>query len=352
MSLTPAQVIVTDLHRRMTGVSATIRNLVHHQRREFNLKVWSSLPIDGFEHFTAFKLYKLIKQRPSDKPFHIFHVRRNIEMQWALFFKHVLRCPIRIVFTSAAIRRHSTWPRWLISKMDRVIATSDKAASFLVNASTVVHHGVDIQKFTAATSREDALQRLDLPFKYAIGQFGRVRPEKGVDYFVEAMIKLLPKYPDFGAVLVGKVTDRFKRFSDDLQAKVKAAKLEDRIIWLGEVSYDHIPAVYNAMSFVVAPSRYEGFGLTPLEAMATGAPVIAANTGAYAAMIEPGANGYIFPVDDTNMFQQHLETLMGNPESIRLMANDCQRRVKEQFSIQQEVKGISEVYHQLWDSEG
>ena len=60
-------------------------------------------------------------------------------------------------------------------------------------------------------------------------------------------------------------------------------------------------------------------------------PVIAANTGAYAAMIEPGANGYIFPVDDTNMFQQHLETLMGNPESIRLMANDCQRRQRNNF---------------------
>lgn len=45
------------------------------------------------------------------------------------------------------------------------------------------------------------------------------------------------------------------------------------------------------MSFVVAPSRYEGFGLTPLEAMASGAPVIAADTGAYAAMIVPGTNG-------------------------------------------------------------
>ncbi|MEC9096862.1 MAG: glycosyltransferase family 4 protein [Planctomycetota bacterium] len=351
MSLIPAQVVVTDLHRRMTGVSATIRNLVHHQRHEFNLKVWAKLPIDGFEHFTTSKLYKLLKQRPSDKPFHICHVRRNNEMQWALFFKHVLRCPIRIVFTSAAIRRHSAWPRWLISKMDRVIATSDKAASFLENVSAVVHHGVDIQKFTPATSREDALKQLGLPFEYAIGQFGRVRPEKGVDYFVEAMIKLLPKYPEFGAVLVGKVTAKFERFSADLQAKVKAAGLEDRIIWLGEVSFDRIPAVYNAMSFVVAPSRYEGFGLTPLEAMATGAPVIAADTGAYAAMIEPGTNGYIFPVDDTNMFQQHLETLMSDPLSIRQMSDDCQLRVSEHFSIQSEVQGISDVYHQLWDAE-
>ena len=103
MSLNPAQVVVTDLHRRITGVSATIRNLVHHQRKEFRLQVWSKMPVAGFEPLTVSKLYKLLKQRPSDKPFHICHVRRNNEMQWALFFKYVLRCPIRIVFTSALL---------------------------------------------------------------------------------------------------------------------------------------------------------------------------------------------------------------------------------------------------------
>ena len=351
MSSNPAQVVVTDLHRRITGVSATIRNLVHHQRKEFRLNIWSKLPVDGFESFTVSKLYKLLKQRPSDKPFHICHVRRNNEMQWALFFKHVLRCPIRIVFTSAAIRHHSAWPRWLISKMDRVIATSEKAASSLDNVSAVVHHGVDIQKFRPTVSREDAVQRLGFPFKYAIGQFGRVRPEKGVDYFVQAMIELLPQYPDFGAVLVGKVTAGFERFSNDLRARVKAAGLENRIIWYGEVPFEQVPEVYNAMSFVVAPSRYEGFGLTPLEAMASGAPVIAADTGAYAAMIEPGTNGYIFPVHATNKFKEYLQRLMDDPESIPTMSDDCQRRVREQFSIEGEVRGIAEVYHRLWDAE-
>tara|TARA_B100000945_G_scaffold280706_1_gene247996 strand:+ start:1600 stop:2658 length:1059 start_codon:yes stop_codon:yes gene_type:complete len=351
MSLHPAQVIVTDLHRRITGVSATIRNLVQHQRNEFNLKVWSQLPIDGFDNLTFVKLYKLLRKCPSDQPFHICHVRRNNEMQWALLFKHVLRCPIRIVFTSAAIRHHSAWPRWLISKMDRVIATSEKAASFLENVSAVVHHGVDFQKFKPAVSREDALQRLGFPFKYAIGQFGRIRPEKGADYFVKAMIELLPKYPDFGAVLVGKVTAGFEKFNNDLQIRVKAAGLEERIIWHGEVPFDHIPAVYNAMSFVVAPSRYEGFGLTPLEAMASGAPVIAADTGAYDAMIEPSINGYIFPVNDTGMFRQYLEILMSDPKSIERMSDDCQRCVREQFSIENEVQGIAKVYHQLWNAE-
>ena len=53
MSLNPAQVVVTDLHRRITGVSATIRNLVHHQRKEFRLQVWSKMPVAGFEPITT-----------------------------------------------------------------------------------------------------------------------------------------------------------------------------------------------------------------------------------------------------------------------------------------------------------
>lgn len=57
-----------------------------------------------------------------------------------------------------------------------------------------------------------------------------MRPEKGADYFVKAMIELPPQYPDVGAVLVGKVTAGFERFSNDLQTSLKAAGLENRIV--------------------------------------------------------------------------------------------------------------------------
>ena len=234
--------------------------------------------------------------------------------------------------------------------MDAVIATSDKAASFLNNVSAIVHHGVDIQKFTPTVTRAQALSKLGYKFKYAIGQFGRVRPEKGADYFVEAMIELLPKYPNFGALLVGKVTAKFENFSNELQAKVKAAGLEERIIWHGEVSFSDVATVYNAMSLVVAPSRYEGFGLTPLEAMASGAPVIAADTGAYAAMIDPRINGFIFPVNDVETFKSQLDEVMSDPPSIQQMSDRCKQRVREHFSIEREVEGIADVYHDLWNS--
>jgi len=235
--------------------------------------------------------------------------------------------------------------------MDAVIATSPAAAELVEPVVAVVGHGVDVQRFAPEGSRITALAKLDVPFEKAIGQFGRVRPEKGSDIFVEAMIELLPDYPEFGAVLVGKVTTQFKKFSEQLQNKVRDAGLQDRIVWFGEVPFNEVPAVYNAMSIVVAPSRYEGFGLTPIEAMASGAPVIAADTGAYRQMIDQGVTGAIFPVGNDKLFKEHLSKLMGDADRLSKMEAICQEKVQKEFSIEKEAAGINEVYEIIWDHE-
>ena len=343
-----AVVLITDLHRRITGVSATIRNLVPLQSEQQNVKLWSRLPFAENSRLNGWQVYKLLRRRPTNRKFHIWHARRNNEMLWALFFKVILRCPLKIVFTSAAIRRHSMWPRWLISKMDAVIATSPAAAELVEPVVAVVGHGVDVKRFAAQGSRTAALAKLDVVFEKAIGQFGRVRPEKGSDIFVEAMIDLLPDYPEFGAVLVGKVTSKFEKFSEQLQKKVRDAGLQDRIVWFGEVSFSEVPAMYNAMSIVVAPSRYEGFGLTPIEAMASGAPVIAADTGAYRQMIDPGVTGAIFPVESDKLFKEYLNEFMGDPERLLDMRTACQAKVQDEFSIVKEAAAINEVYESIW----
>mgnify|MGYP005644888085 CR=1 FL=1 len=343
-----AVVLITDLHRRITGVSTTIRNLVPLQSEQQNVKLWSRVPFTGKPRLNGWQVFKLLRRRPTDHKFHIWHARRNNEMLWALFFKVILRCPLKVVFTSAAIRRHSRWPRWLISKMDAVIATSPAAAKLVEPVVAVVGHGVDVQRFAPVGSRTAALAKLDVMFEKAIGQFGRVRPEKGSDIFVQAMIELLPDYPEFGAVLVGKVTSQFEKFSVQLQKKVRDAGFQDSIVWFGEVPFSEVPAVYNAMSIVVAPSRYEGFGLTPIEAMASGAPVIAADTGAYRQMVDQGVTGAIFPVGDDKLFKEHLSEFMGNADRLATMGTVCQAKVRNDFSIEKEAAAINEVYETIW----
>ena len=66
-----------------------------------------------------------------------------------------------------------------------------------------------------------------------MGCFGRIRHQKGTDLFVDAMIALLPQFPDWTAVITGRVTPEHRGFADELKKKVDAAGLSDRIVFLG-----------------------------------------------------------------------------------------------------------------------
>ena len=134
----------------------------------------------------------------------IWHARRNNEMIVGVLLR-ALGWPLKLVFTSAAQRHHTWITRWLIRRMDAIIATSDISASFLKREATVIPHGVDTDRYAPPADRAAAFAEAGLPGRYAIGCFGRVRAQKGTDVFVDAMCRLLPRYPDFTAVIVGAI---------------------------------------------------------------------------------------------------------------------------------------------------
>ena len=75
-------------------------------------------------------------------PWRIWHARRNIDMLAGLVLRHLLRFKLILVFTSAAQRHHSWITRFYYRRMDGVIATTAKAASYLTREAVVVRHGV------------------------------------------------------------------------------------------------------------------------------------------------------------------------------------------------------------------
>ena len=164
--------------------------------------------------------------------------------------------------------------------MDAVTTTSDVSASFVDGPSIVIHHGIDLDAYKPPADRAAAFAATGLPGKYGIGTFGRVRRQKGSDLFVEAMCRLLPKYPDFTAVIVGHVSVDNLAFVEKLKSRIAAAGLSERIRFLGERPIEEVPLWYQRISIYVFASRVEGFGLTMLEAMAAGDAVIATRAGA------------------------------------------------------------------------
>src|SRR6187200_919890 len=214
------QLIVPNLHRRYSGVTATNRMVAPKLATLFSAGWLGSDAPDGIARIGLADLARLWRRRNSL----IWHARRNNEMIVGVLLR-LLGWPFKLVFTSAAQRHHTWITRWLIRKMDAIIATSEISRSYLRCEATIVMHGVDADAYAPPADRAAAFAEAGLPGRYAVGCFGRVRAQKGSDVFVEAMCRLLPRYPDFTAVIIGAVTADQQIFVRGLRARVEAAGL-------------------------------------------------------------------------------------------------------------------------------
>jgi mannosyltransferase len=263
-------------------------------------------------------------------------------MLFGVLLRDVLRMPLRLIFTSAGQRRHTRFTKWLIRRMDQVVATSARSGFFLDVPYTVVMHGIDTALFHPPADESDHFAAAGLAGKYAVGCSGRIRHQKGTDLFVDAMVALLPKYPDWTAMITGWIAPEHKGFADALKAKVAQAGLGDRVAFLGEV--DDVKIWYRRFSLFVAPSRNEGFGLTPLEAMASETAVVTSDAGAYAEMVVPGETGAVVPAGDGEALTKAIEPYLADPELARRHAANALVHVRRTFDIGNEVEGLNKVY--------
>jgi mannosyltransferase len=173
-----------------------------------------------------------------------------------------------------------------------------------------------------------------------------VRAQKGSDVFVEAMCRLLPRYPDFTAVIVGAVVPEQLAFANELKRKIEAARLQSRIIITGELPIEDVVRWYQRLTIYAFTSRNEGFGLTLIEAMSAGAALVAARAGA-AEFVVDGTTGVLTPTGDADALVAALEPLMRDPASAAAMGARARQRVVDKFSLDAEARAIAAVYRTL-----
>lgn len=334
-------VVAPNLKRRLSGVTATIARLVPVQARRIGIVATGpGLPAD-VPHIPLRRAATL----PRDR-WRVWHARRNTEMLLGLILVHVLRRRYRLLFTSASQRRHTGWTKWLIGRMDRVVATSAKGAAYLEREAEVILHGIDTRTFAPPADRAALRARLGLPQGVLVGCYGRIRSSKGTDNFVAAMIDLLPARREVAAVVMGRAVDKDRPFLTDLKARVAAAGLTDRILFLPEVTVDRMPDWYGALDLYVAPQRWEGFGLTPLEAMACGVPVVATRVGAFEELLSADSGRLVAP-DDVPALSAALAPLLDDPALRAGMARAARARVDGAFRIEDEAEALIALYRRM-----
>lgn len=336
-------VIAPNFKRRLSGVTATVVRLVPVQAREINIVATGPvLPA----HVPQIPLRALLTL--PRKPLRVWHARCNVEMIGGLVLKYLLGKQLKLMFTSASQRKQSGLTRWLIRRMDAVVATSDKTAAYLERPATVIMHGIDTDTFMPAADRTALRRRMGLPATGAlIGCYGRIRAQKGTDAFVHAMIDVLPQYPAARAIVMGRAVGEDEAYLQRLKQDVRAASLEDRILFKPEVPTDAMADWYAALDLYIAPQRWEGFGLTPLEAMATGCPVIAARVGAFEQLIEDGVTGTLVDADDIPALAAATDTALSDTTRLSTWRIAARAHVVQNFSIETEAQSLIALYRKL-----
>jgi mannosyltransferase len=336
-------VIAPNLKRRLSGVTTTVVRLIPLQARSIGIVTTGpGLPPD-LPRLPLWRCVLLPRNR-----WRVWHARRNTEMALGLILRHLFRRRLKLLFTSAAQRHHKPFTKWLIRQMDRVVATSPQAASYLDVPATVIMHGVDCTIFRPTADKPALRRALGLPEDaLLIGCFGRVRAQKGVDLMVDAAVELLPTRPDAQMIFTGRVTDDQRGFFDEQMARLTAAGLTGRVRFLGELGWDDVARHYQALDLFCAPARWEGFGLTPLEAMASGVPAVAARVGAFEALIDDGVTGSLVPPGDAPALTEAIRGWIDDRPRLAAAGPVARAHVEANHRIEGEAERLLSVYRDM-----
>lgn len=343
------EVIAPNLKRRLSGVTATVFGLVPIQAREIAIAATGPEIPPEIPQIRLSALLTMPRAGPSGP--RVWHARRNTEMIAGLALKYLAGKRLKLLFTTASQRHHTWLTRALIARMDRVVAVSARSAAYLERDARVILHGIDTARFLPEADKPALRARLGLPENAVlIGCYGRVRAQKGTGDFVEAMAEVLPRNPGAEAVVMGGSPPKQRAYREELSARIAQMGVADRIHLRPEVPVAAMPYWYAALDLFVAPQRWEGFGLTVLEAMGAGVPVVATRVGAFEETVLDGKTGRLVPPENVAAIAEATEGLLNKPSALGEMAQAARAHVAQHFSIEREARELIEVYREMLSS--
>jgi glycosyltransferase involved in cell wall biosynthesis len=156
----------------------------------------------------------------------------------------------------------------------------------------------------------------------AVMAVGRLEKRKGTDQLVRAMVQVWKRYPQTRLYLAGLEIG----FSRESLLGMVPENCRQRVRFLGFVARDRLREYYRRITAYVAPTRYETFGYTILEAMASGLPVISTFAGAIPELVEEGVNGFLTAPDDVAGLAARISMVVERPDLASAMAANSRKK--------------------------
>jgi glycosyltransferase involved in cell wall biosynthesis len=193
----------------------------------------------------------------------------------------------------------------------------------------IIPNGVDINLFgTRYTSLEVKAVRDNLGIQddYVIVTVSRLVYKNGIDVLIDAIAKFKEKRPNIKCLIIGDGPELKK-----LKAQSSKLKVDNNVIFLGQIPQRDLPLYLAISDIFVRPSRSEGLGNSFLEAMAAGVPVIGTPVGGIRDFLQDRQTGFYANVDDSADLAEKMKNILENSELRKKVVYNAKALIKENY---------------------
>ncbi len=222
-----------------------------------------------------------------------------------------------------------------------ICAVSSSIVEFLVKHENVprekislVHNAIDLRRFTPAPERRAELRREwqlppDAP---VIAGVGRLNYQKNFPLFLEIAAEIARSHPSAVFVIAGTGPEE-RAIRESVGANVRF------LSYIADTT-----RLYDAVDFLLMPSRFEGLPMTLLEAMAMRVPIVASRLDGIAEVIVDEADGLLATPSAKDEFVSHLRTLLDDPKRAASLAEAAFQKVTRYFSAERMTHEVEALY--------
>jgi len=295
----------------------------------------------------------------SERRFDMIHCHDWLVAQACVTIKHATGIPlVATIHSTESGRRHgihTDYQRviheiegWLTYEASRIVCCSwsmvnEVAGLFNVPRDKIwmIPNGVDPEIYRPGAIDRSLRDKYADPNEKIVLYVGRLVPEKGVNVLIGAIPRILFAHPNTKFIIVGEGYSR-----EMLSSLSKSLGVDRKVFFTRYVSDDEVKGLLGLADVQVVPSIYEPFGIVCLEAMASGIPVVASDTGGLSEIVEDGVTGLKVPSDNSNAIAYAVNRLLSDSALRESMSKRARERALAKFSW----KAIADLTTQMYDS--
>jgi len=309
-----------------------------------------------FNHF----LEKKIATLNQDVGFDLIHIHDWLTAPSGISSKHHLNRPLVTTVHSTEIGRarglHSPdsylidgleW--WMTYEADKIITCSNSMRGELEghfrlppDKIAVIQNAIDASEYSRPVDKEVVKRRYGIgPYEKMVLFVGRLVPQKGVEYLIKAVPRIIHHHGKAKFIITG---DGWSR--SHLENLAASTGYGDRIRFLGFVSDSELVELTMSADVLAIPSIYEPFGIVALEGMAAGVPIVAANIGGLADIVEHDRTGVLTYPENPESIAWGVNKVLSDPGYMSWLIHNAKKKVHDVYSWEAVARKTSEVYEE------